>query len=398
MKALFASLLTILFCHVSAEEPVNLTCTELNNTFFGSAFYVFSSTPTYNGSDYYLQSKNNEEGVKVGVNNWSALNSKGFDPSRKTVFIIHGYIAHRKKPYIIEMTKQLLDTNNINLIVIDWSKGSKTWNYINAVQTTYHVAQDLVKFLQTMKEEVAKLNKPASEEWKNLYLIGHSLGAHISGQTGYLLKQRDQSFKVERITGLDPAQPCFISVEQNARLDKSDADFVDIIHTQTGHGNGINAFGLENPVGHIDFYVNGGVMQPECEAKSIFYTEINKMICSHNLANYFYAETAGYSKSKYCKFVGRSWDGSYSDAVRILDDVEKGSSCSNCPEMGLNAINYKKNTGKYLVITSTKKPYCQLKTDDKDKLIKGFGRLNTTTVLFPASTFDPETMFEDWLS
>jgi len=42
-------------------------------------------------------------------------------------------------------------------------------------------------------------------------------------------------------------------------IDKSDANFVDIIHT-----NG-NEFGLMKPLGHIDFYPNGGVSQLNCK-------------------------------------------------------------------------------------------------------------------------------------
>jgi len=42
-------------------------------------------------------------------------------------------------------------------------------------------------------------------------------------------------------------------------IDKSDANFVDIIHT---NGNGL---GLIKPLGHIDFYPNGGIAQLKCK-------------------------------------------------------------------------------------------------------------------------------------
>lgn len=65
-----------------------------------------------------------------------------------------------------------------------------------------------------------------------MYFIGHSLGAHISAQTAHALKL-DKFWHVERITGLDPAGPCFHYSNQFKKIDSSDADFVDIIHTQS---------------------------------------------------------------------------------------------------------------------------------------------------------------------
>ena len=88
-------------------------------------------------------------------------------------------------------------------------------------------------------------------QWNHLYFIGHSLGAQISGQTAHLLKQ-DKFWKVERITGLDPAKPCFEKADRSLRIDKDDADFVDIIHTQVGTGGSADALGLPESIGKHD--------------------------------------------------------------------------------------------------------------------------------------------------
>lgn len=60
-------------------------------------------------------------------------------------------------------------------------------------------------------------------------------------------------------SGLDPALPFFATLKNEWKLDPSDATFVDIIHTSAG------SFGKIEAAGHVDFYVNGGIMQPACE-------------------------------------------------------------------------------------------------------------------------------------
>lgn len=60
-------------------------------------------------------------------------------------------------------------------------------------------------------------------------------------------------------SGLDPALPFFATLKNEWKLDPSDANFVDVIHTSAG------SFGKIEATGHVDFYVNGGFMQPACE-------------------------------------------------------------------------------------------------------------------------------------
>lgn len=65
--------------------------------------------------------------------------------------------------------------------------------------------------------------------------------------------------------GLDPADPYFQGTDVRVRLDPSDADFVDVIHTD---GSSILqlGFGTMQQMGHVDFYPNGGAHQPGCDA------------------------------------------------------------------------------------------------------------------------------------
>jgi len=46
-------------------------------------------------------------------------------------------------------------------------------------------------------------------------------------------------------------------------LDVTDTIFLDVMHTNGGPPSNGNAAIFE-PIGHVDFYVNGGVKQPGC--------------------------------------------------------------------------------------------------------------------------------------
>ena len=61
------------------------------------------------------------------------------------------------------------------------------------------------------------------------------------------------------VVGLDPAGFSYGHMPPEGRLDETDAQFVDVIHTATG------SFGLEIPVGHVDIYPNGGNSNFGCE-------------------------------------------------------------------------------------------------------------------------------------
>ena len=69
------------------------------------------------------------------------------------------------------------------------------------------------------------------------------------------------------LAALDPAGPQFtmsscIALASECRLHNTDADLVDVIHTDA------TAAGLYDRMGHVDFYPNGGANQPGCSRES----------------------------------------------------------------------------------------------------------------------------------
>lgn len=152
------------------------------------------------------------------------------------------------------------------------------------------------------------------DNWGPLYLVGHSLGAHIMGFAANELAKRQNKWLVKRITGLDPAQPCFEDVSLSHKLDKSDAPLVDVIHTNTGFYKHLG-LGVPDPIGHLifffciassstkksiwflghmDFYPNGGKRQPGCESsitwlRTILFAEKSNYI-SYKIINQSHAK------------------------------------------------------------------------------------------------------------
>lgn len=96
-------------------------------------------------------------------------------------------------------------------------------------------------------------NGPTKDQWGSIHCVGHSLGAHICGYAANEIKRRGADWKIRRITGLDPAQPCFKTADLALKLDKNDAPFVDVIHTN-GQFLKKLGLGLPQPIGIYAIY------------------------------------------------------------------------------------------------------------------------------------------------
>ena len=126
----------------------------------------------------------------------------------------------------------------------------REWHYIPHVISTAKLGE----FLASILKHVKHLNPSI-----NTHGIGHSLGAHILGNIFNF-----GGFQLDRITGLDPAGPCFEGLEKDVNsvqiktenqtknvymgLTEHAARFVDNIHT-----NG-EIYGTYLSKGHVDIF------------------------------------------------------------------------------------------------------------------------------------------------
>lgn len=226
------------------------------------------------------------------------LVSSGFSHTRETKFIVHGFSSEPSS--LINIKTELLKIHDVNVIMVNWKQGAQAPDYFSAASNTRKVGEEIAKFITDSKMTTSRV-----------HCIGHSLGSHVCGFASKIKR-------IGRISGMDPAGPLFKAQPIKSRLDKSDADFVDIIHTDF-------ELGIQDSIGHLNFYPNGGKLQTGCLSKlNLNGTEndaqeriemriepkgevLGVLSCSHGRSHQFYANSVskcGFKAvkcSSYCK-------------------------------------------------------------------------------------------------
>ncbi|XP_002758822.1 phospholipase A1 member A isoform X2 [Callithrix jacchus] len=190
----------------------------------------------------------------------SDLQNSGFNATLGTKLIIHGFRVLGTKPsWIDKFIRTLLRAANANVIAVDWIYGS-TGIYFSAVKNVFNLSLEISLFLDKLL--VLGVSK------SSIHIIGVSLGAHVGGKVGQLFRGQ-----LGQITGLDPAGPEYTRASVEERLDAGDALFVEAIHTDT------DKLGIQIPVGHVDYFVNGGQDQPGCP--TFLHAGYHYLLCDH---------------------------------------------------------------------------------------------------------------------
>lgn len=196
---------------------------------------------------FYLYNKKNKfipEEIPANASD-IILQSPNFNKNKKVLFIIHGWQNDHTSPVNTLIKSAVLDRYDINVFVVGWGIAA-SYYYPTARYAVPDVGRIVGEFINKIMKE---LQVPAS----NIYMAGHSLGAHVCGKAGEIATE-----KIRVIVGMDPALPIFTMDELEERLDTTDAEFVHIIHTNAG------LLGFSDSIGNADYYPNGGNTQPGC--------------------------------------------------------------------------------------------------------------------------------------
>lgn len=196
---------------------------------------------------FWLYTKKEPKRRQILLEDLESIKSSTFDPKHSIRFLIHGWNNDETSDMIQMIKDAYLKRADFNIIVVDWGKGANSLNYYTCRHRVGNVAEVVTRFIEFMVENLkVKTSK--------IQIIGHSLGAHIAGITGKSFEKN----KISVIVGLDPASPLFYMNKPNGRLDVTDAEYVEVIHTAAG------SLGFDKPIGKADFYPNFGRSQPGC--------------------------------------------------------------------------------------------------------------------------------------
>lgn len=221
----------------------------------------------FNVKFYLFTRLNPSDGQTLEVNSLSSVEKSNFNSKNPTRIIVHGWQNHKSSPVNVLIRNAFLVKDNFNIIVVDWSEGASMYKYSQSRNSVKYVGSKVAEMVDFLKTN-AQLNLDT------LHLVGHSLGAHICGLTGKLLKD----YILNTIIGLDPAGPLFYEEHPDERLSVDDAEYVEVIHTNSGF------YGMRAPIGDADYYINGGEKQPGCGFDFL-------KICSHSRSFELFAES-----------------------------------------------------------------------------------------------------------
>ncbi|CAH1781994.1 unnamed protein product [Owenia fusiformis] len=261
---------------------------------------------------------------------WDNIPSE-YDPSRPTRFIIHGWWGQSGEPdtYPRLVKDALLGSGDYNVIVVEWTEGASHLYYPQSAMNTRVIGACAGHMASTLVSS-------ASASWSGMHCIGTSLGGQTCGFMGEATRAQ-----MARATGLDPAGPMFDVTDPRGRIDASDAQFVDNIHSNTN--NDFINLGLGNPVGHADFYPNKGGIQPPCDS----------FVCDHGMATeYMRVSIVEGSRCQYSAY-----------PCNDEDDADNGG-CENCiAGTDCQRMGYYANTmpgrGTFFLRTVADYPYCE---------------------------------------
>lgn len=159
-----------------------------------------------------------------------------------------------------------INRGEFNVVVVDWGAGAQTGNYLAARNRIFDVGPRVAQMADFLNLQGAS--------FASMAVVGHSLGGHTAGIAG----KRTSRGRLAAVVAMDPAGPGFDLSRPGERVAPTDANYVEVIHTNGG------LLGMDPPIGLADHYPNFGRSQPGCGIDAAG-------TCAHSRAWEFFAES-----------------------------------------------------------------------------------------------------------
>lgn len=159
IKNLFKSLIN------STETSSNTTC-----TFFSAERDVIFELFT---------PKNPTEPQILKINDVKSVKNSNFDKKLVTRILIHGWLSDGQLTSDFADAYFVKGKKKVNLIAVNWQKGSNDFNYFGARRRVNEVGKHVAMFINFLRNKFLM-------NVSTLNIVGHSLGAHISGIGEYV--------------------------------------------------------------------------------------------------------------------------------------------------------------------------------------------------------------------
>jgi len=294
-----------------------------------------------------------------------------YNPLLPTRVILHGsFDGPDHGQWMKEMRNRILQVEDCNVILVDWNKGASASQPEQRVTNARMVGDQVAIVLKD-------LQKYHGMDHRNCHIISHSLGTFAASACARKVE------KLGRITGLDPGGPNFDLMPADMRLSKRDAVFVDVYHTDAANAtDGLYGRGTMIPIGHMDFYPNGGYDQPGCTMQrfeDLVFRPIAEGVrrfiaCHHYRSIDYYLDSLVPSSGK-CQLLGFECD-NYNDFLEgkcnytTKDTAVNHNDYMRFANFGFNAYRdfylyndkfsnrFFEKPRKFYMVTSRRKPFC----------------------------------------
>jgi len=272
---------------------------------------------------FFFYPKNNPVPHELKPNCPSCIDGKGFDRNAPIKFVCHGFMSDYQSDINAIIRNAYFRTSMaVNVIHVNWERLAAAPHYDTAAANTIPVGLYVSRFIDWLVSS-------GYTTYSKIHFNGHSLGSHVGGYAGSKTAQ-----KFARISALDPALPLFGERPDAERIDPTDAQFVDVIHTAGG------GLAFHEARGHVDYYPNNGrPYQPGCGIDVI-------STCSHSRAYEFMAESIWHPNG-FPGYKCNSWEEYDNGRCSFTDRQVMGEPCPSTAR------------GKYYLRTNENPPFGQ---------------------------------------